>query len=62
MILLASTPLGFNTMNSLNEEICKEVLDELAAKGCTVYVTSCDGRGDELANVINSYRIDKQDQ
>ena len=57
VLLLTSTPLGFNTKNSPNKSTCNEIMDELSAKGCSVYVVSCNGRGDELVNVVNSYRI-----
>lgn len=57
VILLASTPLGFNSKGSPNKALCDEVLSELAARECTVYIASCNGRGEELVNLINAYRI-----
>lgn len=60
VVLLASAPLGFNTRHSPNKALCNQILDKLSEKGCSVYVTSCDGRGDELVNVINSYRINEK--
>lgn len=62
VILLASAPLGFNTRHSPNKGICREILDRLSEKGCSVFVTRCDGRGDELARVVKSYRTDSQGQ
>lgn len=57
VILLASTPLGFNSKGSPNKALCDEVLSELAERECTVYIASCNGRGEDLVNLINAYRI-----
>lgn len=60
VVLLASTPLGFNSKGSPNKALCDEVLSELEARECTVYIASCNGRGEELVNLINAYRINGQ--
>lgn len=60
VILLSSGPLGFNSKGSPNKALCDEILSELAARECTVYIASCNGRGEELVNVINAYRINGQ--
>ena len=57
VVLLTSTPLGFNIRNSPNKEICNEILNELSQRGCTVYIATCKGRGEELVNLINAYRV-----
>ena len=57
VVLLTSTPLGFNIRNSPNNEICNEILKELLQRGCTVYIATCKGRGEELVNLINAYRV-----
>ena len=57
VVLLTSTPLGFNSKSSPNKALIDEVLNELAARECTVYIASCNGRGEELVNLINAYRI-----
>lgn len=54
VVLLSSTPLGFNSKNSPNKELCNEIVRELNGKGCAVYVASCNGRGEELNSLINS--------
>ena len=60
VVLLTSTPLGFSSKSSPNKALCNEVLCELSQRGCTVYVACCNGRGEELVNLINAYRINGQ--
>lgn len=57
VILLSSCPLGFNSKNSPNKELCNKILSELNGKGCAVYVASCNGRGEELNGLINSKKL-----
>lgn len=54
VILLASTALGFRSHQSTNYNICREIIDILKEKDCTINITTCEGMGEELRKFIFS--------
>ena len=54
VVILTSTPLGFNTPKSKNYNICREILRILEEKKCTFALAVCRGKGYELNNFIDS--------
>lgn len=54
VVVLTSTPLGFNTPNSRNYNIYQNILRILEEKKCTVALAVCQGKGLELNNFIES--------
>ena len=54
VIILSSTPLGFNTPKIKNYKFCKELYNILTEKNCNVYVSVCQGKGYELNNLVKS--------
>lgn len=56
VIILSSTPLGFNSPKSKNYKFCKELYSILSEKGCNVYAAVCQGKGYELNSLIKSIK------
>lgn len=55
VVILSSTPLGFNTPKSKNYKFCKEVYRILSEKECHIFVSVCQGKGYELNSLIKSF-------
>lgn len=56
VIILSSTPLGFNTPKSQNYKLCKEVYRILSEKNCSVFAAVCQGKGYELNSFVKSIK------
>ena len=56
VIILSSTPLGFNTSKSKNYKYCNEIYRVLSEKGCNIYATVCQGKGAELISLVKSMK------
>lgn len=54
VIILSSTPLGFNTPKSKNYHFCQEVYRILTEKECTIAFSVCQGKGYELNSLVKS--------
>ena len=54
IIILSSTPLGFNTPKSANYQICSDIISVLNNKNCDISIAVCTGKGDELQNFVKS--------
>lgn len=54
IVILSSTPLGFNTPKSKNYNTCREIIRVLEEKKCTFALAVCQGKGYELNNFIRS--------
>ncbi len=54
IVILTSTPLGFNTPKSINYSICEEIFRILEEKNCTFSIAVCQGKGSELNDFIQS--------
>lgn len=52
VILLTSTTLGFKSPQSTNYSVCRDIIDILNEKDCTVNITNCNGMGEELRNYV----------
>lgn len=52
VILLTSTTLGFKSPQSTNYSVCRDIIDILNEKDCTVNITHCNGMGEELRNYV----------
>lgn len=55
VVILSSTPLGFNTPKSKNYKFCQEIYRILTEKDCRVSASVCQGKGYELNNFIRSF-------
>lgn len=55
VVILSSTPLGFNTPKSKNYKFCQEVYRILSEKECHIFVSVCQGKGYELNSLIKSF-------
>lgn len=56
VIILSSTPLGFNTPQSKNHKFCKELYNILSEKNCNVFAAVCQGKGYELNSLVKSIK------
>lgn len=54
VIILSSTPLGFNTPKSKNYRFCQEIYRVLTEKECCITVAVCQGKGYELNSFVKS--------
>lgn len=54
VIILSSTALGFRSPKSINHGLCQEIYDLLTEKGCNVNFFVCEGKGNELNELIKS--------
>ena len=54
VIILSSTPLGFNTPKSKNYKFCEKIYTILSEKECNIYVAVCQGKGYELNSFVKS--------
>lgn len=54
VIILSSTPLGFNTTRSPNYRLCQEIYQILTKKECRISESVCHGKGAELNSFIKS--------
>lgn len=54
VIILSSTPLGFNTPKSKNYRFCQEIYRVLTEKECRITVAVCHGKGYELNSFVKS--------
>lgn len=55
VIILSSTPLGFNTPKSKNYRTCQNIYRILQEKECHISFAVCQGRGYELNSLIKSF-------
>lgn len=55
VIILSSTPLGFNTPKSKNYRTCQDIYRILQEKECQISFAVCQGRGYELNSLIKSF-------
>lgn len=56
VILLTSTVLGFKSPQSTNYSVCRDIVDILKEKDCTVNIIFCNGMGEELRNYVVSFQ------
>ena len=56
VIILSSTPLGFNTSKSKNYRHCDEIYRVLSEKGCSIFAAVCQGKGSELISLVKSMK------
>lgn len=56
VIILSSTPLGFNTSKSKNYRYCDEIYRVLSEKGCSIFAAVCQGKGSELISLVKSMK------
>ena len=56
VIILSSTPLGFNTSKSKNYRYCDEIYRILSEKGCSIFAAVCQGKGSELISLVKSMK------
>lgn len=54
IIILSSTPLGFNTPKSKNYKICQDIYRILTEKECHISFAVCQGKGYELNSLVKS--------
>lgn len=54
VIILSSTPLGFNTPKSKNHRICQDIYRILTEKECHISFAVCQGKGYELNSLVKS--------
>lgn len=54
VIILTPAPLGFNTPKSVNFSLCQEIYQNLSEKRCSITITSCLGRGQDLRTFIDN--------
>lgn len=54
VIILSSTPLGFNTPKSKNYRFCQEIYRILSEKECSISASVCQGKGYELNSFVKS--------
>ena len=52
IIILTSTPLGFNSPQSINYSLCQEINQMLIGKGCCFSTAVCNGKGYELNRFV----------
>lgn len=55
VVILSSTPLGFNTPKSKNHKLCQEICRILSEKECRIFISVCQGKGFELNSLIKSF-------
>ena len=55
VVVLSSTTLGFNSTKSPNHMLCQDIYHILSEKGCSVYVSVCQGKGNELNSFVKSF-------
>ena len=55
VIIISSTSLGFSTPKSTNYALCQDVYRILEEKDCNIYISVCQGKGNELNNFIKSF-------
>ncbi len=54
IVILSSTPLGFNTLKSTNYKFCQEICQILIEKECRFSTAVCQGKGYELNSFLKS--------
>ena len=59
VIILTSTPLGFQTHKSINRDLCEDIVDTLLKKECSVSAAVCNGKASELNAFVKSFLNDK---
>ena len=59
VIILTSTPLGFQTHKSVNRDLCEDIVDTLLKKECSVSAAVCNGKASELNAFVKSFLNDK---
>ena len=55
IVIITATPLGFNTPQSSNYDLCSSIMRNLHDKGCDITLSECFGRGDELTSFVNMF-------
>lgn len=56
VIILTATSLGFNSPKSKNYKMCNDILTILSEKNCSVSISVCRGKGDELQSFVRSFQ------
>lgn len=54
VVILTSTPLGFHTPKSKNNQFCQEIYQILTEKECSIAESVCQGKGYELNSFVKS--------
>ena len=57
VIILSSTPLGFNTPKSKNYKFCKDLYNIHSEKNCNVFAAVSQGKGYELNSLVESIKL-----
>lgn len=55
VIILTSTPLGFQTHKSVNRKQCEDIVEVLIKKGCSISTAVCNGKASELNAYVKSF-------
>lgn len=55
VIILTSTPLGFQSPKSVNRDLCEDIVDTLLKKDCSVSAVVCNGKASELNTYVKSF-------
>lgn len=55
VIILSSTPLGFNTPKSKNFKFCREIYQDLSEKKCNIFISVCQRKSYDLNSFIKSF-------
>ncbi len=54
ILILTSTPLGFNSTKSRNYQLCTQIIDALKEKNCNIFISVCRGKTEELNRFVKS--------
>lgn len=54
IIIITPTSLGFSSPKSKNYDLCRQIIETLDGKECSITVAACSGRGAELSGLLDS--------